>query len=89
MGLYTRGGERLARLKAKRLVYVKTGCRDGRVTSHRIRREIKTRDSSELVEEQEVAGASRRCARVKAADAVFCSRLAGARLAKASDAGRC
>jgi hypothetical protein len=88
-GLYTRGGESLASLKGKKLVYVKTGCRDGDFLDNAmLDGELRTSVYfGALVEKPDVAGAVATVRDYKAADAVFAPAGQARGLSKVYDAG--
>lgn len=88
-GLYTRGGETLATLKGKKLVTVKTGCRDTDFLDNAmLESEVKTASYfGSLVEKPDVAGAVATVRDYKAADAVFAPAGQARGLTKVYDAG--
>jgi hypothetical protein len=88
-GLYTRGGETLATLKGKKLVYVKTGCRDSDFLDNAmLDGELKTGGFfGALLDKPDVAGAIATVRDYKAADAVFAPAAQARGLSKVYDAG--
>ncbi len=88
-GLYTRGGETLASLKGKKLVMVKTGCRDTDFLDNAmLESEVKTANYfGALVDKPDVAGAIATVRDYKAADAVFAPAGQARGLTKVYDAG--
>jgi hypothetical protein len=88
-GLYTRGGETLASLKGKKLVYVKTGCRDGDFLDNAmLDGEIRTEGFfGALIDKPDVAGAVLTVRDYKAADAVFAPAAQARGLSRVYDAG--
>jgi len=88
-GLYARSGETLASLKGKKLVYVKTGCRDGDFLDNAmLDGELETQSFfSAVVEKTDVAGAVATVRDYKAADAVFAPAAQARGLSKVYDAG--
>jgi hypothetical protein len=88
-GLYTRGGETLATLKGKKLVFVKTGCRDSDFLDNvMLDGEVKTATFfGAVVDKPDVAGAVLTVRDYKAADAVFAPAASARGLTKTYDAG--
>jgi hypothetical protein len=87
--LYTRGGESLATLRGKKLVYVKTGCRDSEFLDNAmLDGEVKTAAFfGALVDKPDVTGAVLTVRDYKAADAVFAPATGARGLTKVYDAG--
>jgi hypothetical protein len=87
--LYTRGGESLATLRGKKLVYVKTGCRDSDFLDNAmLDGEVKTGAFfGALIDKPDVTGAVLAVRDYKAADAVFAPASSAKGLTKAYDAG--
>ena len=90
-GLYSRqgGAEGLANLKGKKLVYVKTGCRDGDFLDNAmLDGEVRTEAYfGALIDKPDVAGAVLTVRDYKAADAVFAPASQARGLSKVYDAG--
>jgi hypothetical protein len=91
-GLYTRSGEKPASLQAlrgKKLVYVRTGCRDvDFLDNAMLGGEVRTQAFfGALVDKPDVAGAVLTVRDYRAADAVFAPALQARGLVKAYDAG--
>jgi len=87
--LYSRGGETLASLKGKKLVYVKTGCRDNDFLDNAmLDGELRTSAYfGSLVDKPDVAGAVLTVRDYRAADAVFAPATQARGLTKIYDAG--
>jgi hypothetical protein len=87
--LYTRGGESLATLRGKKLVYVKTGCRDADFLDNAmLDGEVKTNTFfGALVDKPDVSAAVLTVRDYKAADAVFAPAPTARGLTKTYDAG--
>jgi hypothetical protein len=88
-GLYTRGGDALASLKGKKLVYVKTGCRDTDFLDNAmLDGEVKTAAFfGQLVDKPDVTAAVLTVRDYKAADAVFAPAGQARGLSRTYDAG--
>jgi hypothetical protein len=88
-GLYSRPGERLASLKGKKLVYVKTGCRDADFLDNAmLDGELRTEGYfGALIDKPDVTGAVLTVRDYKAADAVFAPASQARGLARVYDAG--
>jgi hypothetical protein len=88
-GLYSRGGERLASLRGKKLVYVKTGCRDGDFLDNALLDgEVRTQAFfGALIDKPDTTGAVLTVRDYRAADAVFAPASQARGLTRVYDAG--